>query len=54
MHAGFAAVNKSILVRTGYGKESEQQAAGKLGSAIVVDDLRAAVDWIIGREAKQA
>jgi D-glycero-D-manno-heptose 1,7-bisphosphate phosphatase len=40
-----AAVKKSILVRTGYGKQTE--AAGKVGEGIVVDDLPAAADWIL-------
>lgn len=40
-----ASVKKSILVRTGYGKQTE--AAGKAGEGIVVDDLIAAADWIL-------
>jgi D-glycero-D-manno-heptose 1,7-bisphosphate phosphatase len=40
-----AGVKKSILVRTGYGRKME--AAGKVGSAVVVDDIPAAVDWIL-------
>jgi D-glycero-D-manno-heptose 1,7-bisphosphate phosphatase len=39
------AVKKSILVRTGYGKQTE--AAGKAGAGIVVDDIPAAADWIL-------
>jgi D-glycero-D-manno-heptose 1,7-bisphosphate phosphatase len=42
-----AAVNKSILVRTGYGAELERSADGKLTAAVVVDDLAAAVEWIL-------
>jgi D-glycero-D-manno-heptose 1,7-bisphosphate phosphatase len=39
-----AGVKKSLLVRTGYGAESES----KLGNeAVVVDDLTAAADWIL-------
>ncbi|MGZ5567927.1 MAG: D-glycero-alpha-D-manno-heptose-1,7-bisphosphate 7-phosphatase, partial [Limisphaerales bacterium] len=40
-----AGVKKSILVRTGYGKQTE--AAGKAGTGIVVDDLAIAADWIL-------
>lgn len=44
-----AGVKKSILVRTGYGKQTE--AAGKAGQGIVVDDLPAAADWILKNAA---
>jgi D-glycero-D-manno-heptose 1,7-bisphosphate phosphatase len=40
-----AGVKKSILVRTGYGKKME--AAGKLGDGVAVDDVPAAVNWIL-------
>ena len=40
-----AGVKKSILVRTGYGRKTE--AAGKVGSGVAVDDISAAVDWIL-------
>jgi len=46
-----AGVKKSILVRTGYGAELERAAPGKLDSAIVVDDLPAAADWILNHSA---
>lgn len=42
-----AGVKRSILVRTGYGAEVERTAAEKITRAIVVDDLRGAVDWIL-------
>lgn len=42
-----AAVKKCLLVRTGYGADAERAAAGKLGAAVVVDDLPAAADWIL-------
>jgi D-glycero-D-manno-heptose 1,7-bisphosphate phosphatase len=42
-----AGVKKCILVRTGYGAELESGSPGKLGSAVVVDDLPAAVKWIL-------
>jgi len=43
-----AGVGRSILVRTGYGAETERQSAERLARAVVVDDLAAAVDWILG------
>jgi D-glycero-D-manno-heptose 1,7-bisphosphate phosphatase len=46
-----AGVKKSILVRTGYGRELEQADGGRLAAAIVVDDLAAAAAWILQREA---
>jgi D-glycero-D-manno-heptose 1,7-bisphosphate phosphatase len=42
-----AGVEQSILVRTGYGAELERSSAGKLGAAVVVNDLPAAADWIL-------
>jgi len=42
-----AGVNKSILVRTGYGAEVEKESPGKIASAIVVDDLPGAAEWIL-------
>jgi D-glycero-D-manno-heptose 1,7-bisphosphate phosphatase len=42
-----AGVKKSILVRTGYGKETEREEAGKLNRATVVDGLSAAVECIL-------
>lgn len=42
-----AGVQKSILVRTGYGRAMEQQHASELANAVVVDDLAAATDWIL-------
>ena len=41
-----AGVNKSILVRTGSGAETERESVDKIASAIVVDDLCDAADWI--------
>lgn len=46
-----AGVKKSILVRTGYGKELEQTGGGTLAAAMVVDDLAAATAWILQTEA---
>ncbi len=42
-----AGVRKSILVRTGYGRKTEQQNAAEIFRAIVVDDLSAAADWML-------
>lgn len=49
-----AGVQGCLLVRTGYGAETERSAAGKLERAVVVDDLGAAADYILGpgRQAK--
>jgi D-glycero-D-manno-heptose 1,7-bisphosphate phosphatase len=43
-----AGVKKSILVRTGYGAEVERASAGKFTSAVIVNDLPDATDWILG------
>lgn len=45
-----AGVQRSILVRTGYGRETEQKHAEQIHQAAVVDDLAAAADWILGQE----
>jgi D-glycero-D-manno-heptose 1,7-bisphosphate phosphatase len=42
-----AGVKKSILVRTGYGAEVERAAANKFVSAVIVDDLNGAAEWIL-------
>jgi len=42
-----AGVKRSILVRTGYGRNVESKEASKLGDAIVGDDICAAIDWIL-------
>jgi D-glycero-D-manno-heptose 1,7-bisphosphate phosphatase len=42
-----AGVKKSILVRTGYGAEVERAAANKFASAVIVDNLNSAADWIL-------
>ena len=48
-----AGVKKSLLVRTGYGREFERNAPEKLRPAIVVDDLAAAADWIIANSPQR-
>jgi D-glycero-D-manno-heptose 1,7-bisphosphate phosphatase len=45
-----AGVKKSILVRTGYGAEVERAAANKFASAVIVDDLTGAADWILSQK----
>jgi D-glycero-D-manno-heptose 1,7-bisphosphate phosphatase len=45
-NAGCAA---SVLVRTGYGAETERKEAARLTRAIVADDLPAAAEWILGQ-----
>lgn len=42
-----AGVKACILVRTGYGVETERQAAGQLARAVIVNDLPAAGEWIL-------
>jgi D-glycero-D-manno-heptose 1,7-bisphosphate phosphatase len=42
-----AGVKKSILVRTGYGKEVEREDAKKISSAVVVDGLGEVAEWIL-------
>jgi D-glycero-D-manno-heptose 1,7-bisphosphate phosphatase len=45
-----AGVRRSVLVRTGYGAEVEKQEKEKLRDAVVVDDLCAAIDWILAEK----
>jgi D-glycero-D-manno-heptose 1,7-bisphosphate phosphatase len=42
-----AKTKKSFLVRTGYGAKFERSHPEALKRAVVVDDIRAAVDWIL-------
>jgi D-glycero-D-manno-heptose 1,7-bisphosphate phosphatase len=42
-----AGTRKSILVRTGYGRETEREHAGQLAGAVIVDDLAGAARWIL-------
>jgi D-glycero-D-manno-heptose 1,7-bisphosphate phosphatase len=44
-----AGVKKSILVRTGYGREVEKAGHPRLAEAVVVEDLRAAAEWILSQ-----
>jgi len=43
-----AGVHKSILVRTGYGREVERSAGEKLRDAFVAEGLSQAADYILG------
>ena len=45
-----AGVKKSLLVRTGYGAEVERKEPGRIAEALVVDNLVAAIDAILGFE----
>jgi D-glycero-D-manno-heptose 1,7-bisphosphate phosphatase len=42
-----AGVQRSLLVRTGYGAQLERESPQKLERAVVVNDLAAAADWIL-------
>jgi D-glycero-D-manno-heptose 1,7-bisphosphate phosphatase len=42
-----AGVKKSILVRTGYGAGVERDSTAAIASAVVVDGLAGAADWIL-------
>ena len=42
-----ACVRASILVRAGYGLETERKHTSQLARAIVVDDLSSAAEWIL-------
>ena len=48
-----AGVKKSILVRTGYGAKTETECAGQLRDALVLDNLAAAAEWIVGESKIQ-
>jgi D,D-heptose 1,7-bisphosphate phosphatase len=48
LEAGWnAGVARSLLVRTGYGAGVEKAESGNLGTAVVVDDLPGAAEWIL-------
>jgi len=42
-----AGLKDCLLVRTGYGAELERTSADELGFAVIVNDLTAAVEWIL-------
>jgi D-glycero-D-manno-heptose 1,7-bisphosphate phosphatase len=46
-----AGVNKSLLVRTGYGAELEHKSPAGLENAVITDDITAATGWILGAKA---
>lgn len=43
-----AGVKKSILVRTGYGTETERESPQQIARAFIADDLDKAAEWILG------
>ena len=45
-----AGVRNSLLVRTGYGGEVALEARGLPPTAVVVDDLERAADWILSQD----
>ena len=47
VQAGAAAGARSILVRTGYGRSTEEARRGDTTAAAIVDDLVAATAWIL-------
>jgi D-glycero-D-manno-heptose 1,7-bisphosphate phosphatase len=42
-----AGVQKSVLVRTGYGAKEEIASPAKINNAVIVDGLPAAAEWIL-------
>ena len=42
-----AGVKKCVLVRTGYGRQTERESLNQIGRATVVDDVAAGADWIL-------
>jgi len=42
-----AGVKKSLLVRTGYGRKTEQASDPSLRQAVIVSDLADAAAWIL-------
>lgn len=46
-----AGISRSLLVRTGYGAITERQHPDKMERAVVVADLPAAAEWILGQPA---
>ena len=47
-----AGVQKSLLVRTGYGAKQETAGAGNLTRAVITDDLTGAAEWILNSNVK--
>jgi D-glycero-D-manno-heptose 1,7-bisphosphate phosphatase len=44
-----AGLKKSLLVRTGYGRQVETNSPKAIEAAVVVADLAAAAEWIVGQ-----
>jgi D,D-heptose 1,7-bisphosphate phosphatase len=49
-----AGVKRSLLVRTGYGVDTERSYAGKLSRAVILGDLSAVADYILKDEGTPA
>jgi D-glycero-D-manno-heptose 1,7-bisphosphate phosphatase len=45
-----AGVKKALLVRTGYGANTERESGSAIARAKVVADLKSAADWILAEE----
>ncbi len=48
--AGRKAGCRTVLVRTGYGRDTELEEGDRLAADHVADDLAAAVDWILSQD----
>ena len=46
-----AGVRRALLVQTGYGRQTASEAGPVLATAVVVEDLAAAADWILAEAA---
>ena len=44
-----AGVKKSLLVRTGYGRQTEHESPNQIGRAVVVEDVAAGAEWILAK-----
>ena len=44
-----AGVKKSLLVRTGYGRQTEHESLNQIGRAVVVEDVAAGAEWILAK-----
>jgi len=44
-----AGVKKCLLVRTGYGRQTERESLSRIAQAMVVDDVTAGVEWILAQ-----
>jgi len=44
-----AGVKRCLLVRTGYGRQTERESNNQIGRAVVVDDVVGGVEWILSQ-----